>query len=307
MLSFKAGTSPNYHSEYYPVKKENAENMTLFISTEFLMNPVYSVFYKKLEKGYIQEAFKIELPVIFTTSDEIERLHYSNDFKVEFNQINHFENFLQNDIGKILKLRDSEFATFNPGVGKENYSIPIPEVQEIIEQPQEMRGMVQQMRERGRTSENVFPTESLVDRVRDLQHQSNIGTQSLYDAIGVPNSYTTRAVVSDSHVWEENANQAQESYIAGVDLASSDNPSVHIRQSDSGGLIAEYQTRPVSPEQAFSGNSMIPLQTEGGSIMVNNPDAISASLLSYIPIEIHSPSPSERITLVDDTEDELDF
>lgn len=70
MLSCKADSTIEF-CNYAPPTKENAKNLTLFISTELLLNPTYNLFYKNLDKNYIKEAFMIDLPVIYTTSDEI--------------------------------------------------------------------------------------------------------------------------------------------------------------------------------------------------------------------------------------------
>lgn len=132
MLSCKAGSTIEF-ARYVSPTKENAKNLTLFISTELLLNPTYNLFYKNLDKSYIKEAFMIDLPVIYTTSDEIERLHYSNDFKVEFNQISDFENHLKNNVGRIFKMSNEDFETFNPGIGKDFQEvIPVPEVEELL-------------------------------------------------------------------------------------------------------------------------------------------------------------------------------
>lgn len=99
------------------IPKENAKNLTLLVSTELVTNPIYANFYKKLEKEYILDAYKVNIPVVFTTSAKIENLTYSNEFEMKFNNIDELQNHLINNVGSIMFKSPEQFKTFNPGIG----------------------------------------------------------------------------------------------------------------------------------------------------------------------------------------------
>lgn len=106
---------PRYSRTTIP--KENAKNLTLLVSTELLTNSIYANFYKKLEKEYILDAYKVDIPVVFTTSVKIEKLTYSNEFEMKFNNIDELQNHLANNVGSIMFKSPEQFKTFNPGIG----------------------------------------------------------------------------------------------------------------------------------------------------------------------------------------------
>jgi hypothetical protein len=149
--------SLHYQSRYSNVSipKENAKHLTLLISTELLTNPVYSNFYKKLEKEYILDAYKAEIPVVFTTTSKIEKLTYSNEFELKFNTVDELQNHLRDNVGNIMFKSNEQFKTFNPGIGskiedRQRKFVPI-KTDEVIweEEIPKMEGIVAQMRRRG--------------------------------------------------------------------------------------------------------------------------------------------------------------
>lgn len=85
------------------VKDENYSKFKLFISTEFINNPMYSNIWKKLNSVYVQEYYKKNIPVEFTTSDKIDEMFFGNEFKVKFDSITKLSEHLNNDVIEILK------------------------------------------------------------------------------------------------------------------------------------------------------------------------------------------------------------
>ncbi|ALN97296.1 hypothetical protein BOX09_gp52 [Flavobacterium phage Fpv1] len=144
---------PRYSKSTIP--KENAKNLTLLVSTELVTNPIYTNFYKKLEKEYILDAYKVNIPVVFTTSVKIENLTYSNEFEMKFNNIDELQNHLINNVGSIMFKSPEQFKTFNPGIGskledRQRKFVPVKK-DEVLwgEEIPKMEGLVAQMRRGG--------------------------------------------------------------------------------------------------------------------------------------------------------------
>lgn len=97
------------------------ENLVLFISSELMKNKTYSALYKILEKEYIKDAYSYDIDVLITTSEKIENLCYSNNFKIEFNSINQLTNYLKHDVKNILFKNAEYFLENDPFLRKDNH------------------------------------------------------------------------------------------------------------------------------------------------------------------------------------------
>lgn len=96
-----------------PITEIDYSNYHLFISNEFARNKEYAAIYKKIEKCYINYAYEINLNVMFTSIERIEKLCFSNDFVMRFNTIGQLKSHMENVIPKLLFLRDSVMVRDN--------------------------------------------------------------------------------------------------------------------------------------------------------------------------------------------------
>lgn len=76
--------------------------LRLYISTEFMKNEIYKNVYKRIEKEYIDECYKEDVEVVFTTSEKIENNMFRNNFNVEFNNISELSEILLTEPHDIL-------------------------------------------------------------------------------------------------------------------------------------------------------------------------------------------------------------
>lgn len=97
--------------EYYPYLKDlnHSNHFKLLISNELLKDKRYALFYKKLEKAYIIDAYKNDIDVIFTTSKRIEEESYSNEFHLRFNTVEQLKSHLDNLVPSLLFLTDRDY------------------------------------------------------------------------------------------------------------------------------------------------------------------------------------------------------
>ena len=90
------------NSSQLRITDTNSEHFVLFLSTELFNNPNYTVFYKKLQKEFIDTFHKIGVEVRIIPSSKIEEANYSNNFNMNFNKIDELTNHLNNDVQHLL-------------------------------------------------------------------------------------------------------------------------------------------------------------------------------------------------------------
>lgn len=145
--------STGRRDDYVPPIKElrQASSLCLLISNKLVTDKKYALFYKKLEKNYISDAYTNDIEVRFLTSEKIEKLTYSNEFNLRFNTIEQLQSHLQNTVPKIWFLRDSDYIQgVNPGLNyslSERASVYVPPAIE---------------------ADNPFPTSELQERISEL-------------------------------------------------------------------------------------------------------------------------------------------
>ena len=74
----------------------DTKKVKLFVSTEFLINPVYKNLYKKIHTDYILKCYEEKIETVFTTSEKIDSSLFGNDFKVEYNSLTELTEHLNN-------------------------------------------------------------------------------------------------------------------------------------------------------------------------------------------------------------------
>ena len=84
---------------YQPYDNLKSEHLKLFISTELINNPLYKNLYKKLSTEYIDYCHKHDIEVVYTTSFNIHKRVYGNNFKVNINNLEELNSILNSGIG----------------------------------------------------------------------------------------------------------------------------------------------------------------------------------------------------------------
>jgi hypothetical protein len=78
------------------------DNLKLYVSNELIINEKYKNLFKKINSEYIQYCYNNNIEVVFTNSEKIQKTVYSNDFNVEFNNLEELNNHLKSGIGENL-------------------------------------------------------------------------------------------------------------------------------------------------------------------------------------------------------------
>lgn len=84
--------------------------LKLFVSTEFITNPIYKNVYRKLYNNYIEEAITKTVRVEYCSSEEIIEELYKNDLSIDFNSITELKAHLNSGIGNMLFEDIEEYA-----------------------------------------------------------------------------------------------------------------------------------------------------------------------------------------------------
>jgi hypothetical protein len=107
------------------------DKLRLYVSTEFMSNPIYKNLYKKVYTEYIQECFEAGVEVVFTTSDIIDNLMYQTEFELDYKNLTELSQHLSDpDIGNAL------FFDVDAALEEiENPQEPEPEFEEIGDDP----------------------------------------------------------------------------------------------------------------------------------------------------------------------------
>lgn len=96
--------------------QEDKELFRLYVSTEFLKNPIYKNFYKKIYKDYIDKFLEEDIEVVYTTSDKIHNSVFKDGFEINYNSLT--------ELTELLHTEPAEILNFNEDSG---YIPPIPQ------------------------------------------------------------------------------------------------------------------------------------------------------------------------------------
>jgi len=107
-----------YKSDGEPFERDGIhfDQLLLFISREFLLNPIYKNMYKKIYELFILPLIESNVDVIYTDSDSIENIVFVNAFKVEFNSITELCTHLEIEVPKVVNFIE------NPIVESDEYA-----------------------------------------------------------------------------------------------------------------------------------------------------------------------------------------
>lgn len=87
-------------------------NLRLYLSSDFITNPIYRNLYKKMTTDYLSEFFKLGIEVVFIPTKEIEKRCFSNAFQVEFDSLQELDEHLNSGLGVGL-IRTEDEATLD--------------------------------------------------------------------------------------------------------------------------------------------------------------------------------------------------
>jgi hypothetical protein len=94
--------SINDYDNVFEGDKPKYSKFKVFVATEFITNPIYSRIWRKIDKEYIQECHNLGISVEFNSLDKLDSSFFSNEFKINFNNLSELSNHLENDVSKLL-------------------------------------------------------------------------------------------------------------------------------------------------------------------------------------------------------------
>jgi hypothetical protein len=83
----------------------------MFVSTELVSNSKYSVFYRRLQKIYLNFCFEKGIEMRIISASIIKKNTFANSFKVAFNSITQLQDHLNNDVQHIFMTNEELFRT----------------------------------------------------------------------------------------------------------------------------------------------------------------------------------------------------
>jgi len=89
----------------------NPRHLRLFVSKDFLVNPIYKNLYKRLYTDYILRCIEEDVEVLYLKSEEIEARVFSNQFKVEFNSITELMSHLSTEVAEVFAYVEPVYIT----------------------------------------------------------------------------------------------------------------------------------------------------------------------------------------------------
>lgn len=94
----------------------NTEHFVLFLSHELTNNSDYALLYKKLQRDYLAQALQAETEIRYVSSDKIEELTFSHEFRMNYNTLNQLQEYLEGDIVGQLFNYNFHVGLFYPGL-----------------------------------------------------------------------------------------------------------------------------------------------------------------------------------------------
>jgi len=82
--------------------KLKTNHLKLYVSNELVTNEIYKNLFKKVNSEYIQYCYDNDIEVVFTNSKKIQKAVYSNDFNVQFNNLEELNVHLNSGLGSNL-------------------------------------------------------------------------------------------------------------------------------------------------------------------------------------------------------------
>lgn len=141
---------------------EGLKELVLLVSTELLSKPEYQMFWKKFEKDYIQDCYKSGIEVRFTTCEKIEKLCFSNNFKVEYQNVEQLLYHMKTVI-PLLAIKRGEDVAFETIHGSLDSSfVPAEEYLYDVREKYRIQDVIRRRNERGNSYERQL--DELLDR-----------------------------------------------------------------------------------------------------------------------------------------------
>lgn len=79
-----------------------SKNLKLFVSNKLINNSIYKNIFKKIDSEYIHFCYENDIDVVFTTSEKIQNSVFSNNFKVDYNNLTELNDHLNGGVGSNL-------------------------------------------------------------------------------------------------------------------------------------------------------------------------------------------------------------
>jgi len=106
------------------------DKFILYVSTEFITDPEYNSYYKRLQKAYLEICFLKGVEVRILTSQKIEQNTFANGFEINFSTVQELDYILKNDLKNLLCNPLRSFVNhsfFNPNA----ISVVPPSVEQV--------------------------------------------------------------------------------------------------------------------------------------------------------------------------------
>jgi hypothetical protein len=112
------------------------DNFILFISSELCCDPLHSVFYRRIQKAYLNFCYEKGMEVRVLPSSVIEKNTFANSLNLRFNSITELDYHLRNEVKYFLNTDEGDCETRSLQI-----NIPPVEIDEPIEIPREYAQM----------------------------------------------------------------------------------------------------------------------------------------------------------------------
>ena len=109
-------------------------NFVMFVASELAFKEEHSVFYRRLQKIYLNFCFEKGMEVRFLPSSIIEKNTFANSLNLRFNSIDQLDYHLRNEVKNFLLIpeADSEQRSLHINIPPVNIVMPVTEVDEDL-------------------------------------------------------------------------------------------------------------------------------------------------------------------------------
>lgn len=194
-------------------------NFVMFISSELAFKEEHSVFYRRLQKIYLNFCFEKGMEVRFLPSSTIEKNTFANSLNLRFNSIDQLDYHLRNEVKNFLLISDEDVQQRSLHINIPPVNIVIPVAQPIVDSEEaidlsyleedRINRQDAELRESTEASDRDASVES-AQIAASISINSNAHIQTIvngiddsrsdmFRAVGVPSSY-----LSQDTEWEEN-------------------------------------------------------------------------------------------------------
>ena len=119
------------------------DNFVMFVSSELAFKEEHSVFYRRLQKIYLNFCFEKGMEVRFLPSSTIEKNTFANSLNLRFNSIDQLDYHLRNEVKNFLLIPEADVQqrSLHINIPPVNIVIPVAELEEnrIVRQDSELR------------------------------------------------------------------------------------------------------------------------------------------------------------------------